>query len=143
MEVVTQKHHSAICKLIEDHSNHPPIFLNYHKPDKPQDIEPTENEFWLLKKLNSDVAAIIHVRKSNDGMGEFEIIVAPEFRSKGIASEFLSELIEYCNNKTSWNGLKAGVKKGNTASEKLLIKKGFNCVHKSHLGSDWKIEFNR
>lgn len=126
----------------------PPIYFKPALFSSPAEIEQRDQSITFIAKHCGEIVGFItlHSREPfihTDNAAEFEIVVNPGYRNRGLGKKLLYIVIQYANNKTKLNQLNAKIPAENDASKRLCEKCGFQLLHKESKGSVMTLEIAR
>jgi len=129
-----------INALIEEHDAVPPVYFRPAFFSESSDVEQNERNIIFIAKDSCRIVGFItlHCDESfikTDNTAQFEIVIHPGYRKRGLGKNLLDRAIEYASNKTILNQLVARIAANNDASKRLCEKCGFQLSHKDPRGS--------
>ena len=134
--------------LIEQHYAFPPVYFRPVLFSRPSDIEQSEQNIVFIAKKCGEIVGFITLHCSEpfiktDNPAEFEIVIHPDYRKRGLGKKLLYRVIEYARKETKLNQLNAKIPGNNDASTRLCEKCGFQLLHKEPKGSVMTLEIAR
>ena len=144
IKLADRSDYPGIAEIAARHRRSGADYYQAPLPDDPREIEETESQIFLVAKLDGRSVGYLWLHsdgslQSNDDHAQPIIVVDPDYTRKGIGSSLLERAIDISSTKTKIGQLRANIKRGNSAAEKMCAKAGFVMRHQGDRGSMWAL----